>query len=86
MSNQTEQPLDLDDAFDDFMRKVNPSVERHEVQYRESRRCFFAGAALVFFHMAHSTSLWGDDKALEELQKVERQLREFALLVKGERD
>jgi hypothetical protein len=79
------EPLDLDDAFDDFMRKVNPAVQKHEEQYRESRRVFFAGAAVLFFRMVDLATV-PDADGFAELDNIKRQLEAFNTLVEGDRD
>ena len=69
-------PLDLDDAFEDLMRKANPTVAQHSVQYRESRRMFFSGAASVFHELLRLTSL-PDDQAENQLDAIHKQVDEF---------
>lgn len=68
--------FDLDDAFEDLMRRVNPDVPQHGIQYKESRRMFYAGAAAVFFRTLELTAL-EDDKAEEQLANLQKQLEEF---------
>jgi hypothetical protein len=70
------EPLDIDDVFEDFMRKVNPSVAEHSVQYKESRRCFFAGCAAVFYNTIALTTIPEPD-AMQELTSIDNQLTEF---------
>jgi hypothetical protein len=77
--------LDLDDVFDDYMRKVNPEVVQHSTQYRESRRAFFAGAAALYYHLLALTSR-SEEFAMAELQQVEKQLTDFKTRVVEEKD
>jgi hypothetical protein len=79
------ESLDLDDAFENYMRKVNPTVEQHEAQFKESRRVWFAGAAVMHFHLIAMTML-SDDDGLKELMQLEKQLMEFKQRVSEGRD
>jgi hypothetical protein len=79
--------VDIDDAFDDYMRSTNPDVAQHSLQYKESRRCFFAGALIMFtatLNAARSsiTEIEGE----RELEKLQKQLHEFSERVKDDRD
>jgi hypothetical protein len=79
--------VDIDDAFDDYMHSTNPDVLPHSLQYRESRRCFFAGALVMFnatlnVAKASITEIEGE----RELEKLLRQLNEFSDRVKDDRD
>ncbi len=75
--------LDIDDTFEDYMRKVNPSVEQHSVQYRESRRCFFAGMWLAMQHMLQVAEELSENKAMIE---IAQQLKQFRDRVKKDAD
>jgi hypothetical protein len=79
------QSLDLDDAFEQYMRKVNPSVSEMSAQYRESRRVWFAAAAIIHYHLLSMTML-SDDEGLKELMQLEKQLHEFKTRVQEHRD
>lgn len=70
------EPLDLDDAFEDLMRKANPTVKQHSVQYRESRRMFFSGAASIFMHLLQVATL-PEREAETQLGQIEKQIEEF---------
>jgi hypothetical protein len=79
---------DLDDAFDDFMRNTNPGVPEYSLQYKESRRCFFAGAVVMFYMTLNAAraSLGDMDKGVSEIDRVKKQLDDFADRVKGDFD
>lgn len=68
--------MDLDDAFEDLMRRAYPDVQTTDVQYRESRRVFYAGAAAVFFYTLELTAL-SDDEAEIRLGNLQKQIEEF---------
>ena len=68
--------MDLDDAFEDLMRSANPDVPAHSIQYRESRRMFYAGAATIFYHTLELTTL-SEDRAEEQLSNLQKQIEEF---------
>ena len=68
--------LDLDDAFEELMRNAYPDIKEHSIQYRESRRIFFGGAATIFFHAMELTRL-SDDEAEDGLSMIQKQLEEF---------
>jgi hypothetical protein len=78
-------PLDIDDAFDDYMRAVNPSVAQQTAQYRESRRCFMAGMWQALQHMLSVAAL-PDAAAEAELARLQAQLVQFKHRVAQERD
>lgn len=78
-------PLDIDDAFDGYMRATNPSVAQHTAQYRESRRCFMAGMWQALQHMLGVAAL-PDAEAEAELARVEQQLRQFKQRVAQDKD
>jgi len=77
--------LDLDDAFESYMRKVNPTVAETSTQYRESRRVWFAAVAVIYYYLLSVTTLPEDD-AIKLLAKIEKQLREFKTRVEKDRD
>jgi hypothetical protein len=77
--------IDIDDQFEDYMKRCYPGLPRHAAQYRESRRIFFAGMATTFWHIMKLTGL-PDDKAEAALQHLETQLREFAQRVGEDKD
>jgi hypothetical protein len=67
---------DLDDMFEDFMHRVNPTVREQSSQYRESRRVFFAGITAMFSLLMQTTSL-PEDGALKVIADIEQQLDDF---------
>ena len=78
--------IDLDDAFEDWMRKWYPTVREHDVQYQETRRAFFAGCAVVFYfirkilNMVFASEEAYNDKVLAEeaanaVQDLENQIK-----------
>jgi hypothetical protein len=79
-------PLDIDDAFDGYMRATNPSVAQHTPQYRESRRCFMAGMWQMLQHMLRVAELLNDEGAERELARVEDQLVQFKQRVAQDKD
>jgi len=79
-------PLDIDDAFDGYMRTVNPSVAQHTAQYRESRRCFMAGMWQALQHMLRVSAELPEAEAMAEIAQLEAQLVAFKQRVAQERD
>jgi hypothetical protein len=67
--------FDLEDEFDNYMRQVAPSVQQHEVQYRESRRAFIAGARRLYLHMTRDVVQLSDSDAEKELQRLDKEMR-----------
>lgn len=80
------KPIDLEDEFDDFMRKVNPTVQPHSVQYHESRRVWFAACAALFQQMAFNVPEVSDDEGVKEFENINAQLHEFKKRVAEHRD
>jgi hypothetical protein len=77
-------PIDIDDEFEAFMRQAyGPSVS--PAQYRESRRVFYAGVALMFHHSISLADLPEDD-GIKELKQIDQQLVAFNEQVKEEKD
>jgi hypothetical protein len=77
--------LDLDDAFEEYMRSTQPMLDKTSVQYRESRRIFFGGMFLMFQHLkflANFPELVG----IRVLNSFEEQFDAFRKLVSGDRD
>jgi hypothetical protein len=77
MNKKPYTPFDLDDQFEDFMRKACPDVEEFSVQYKESRRVFAAGCAAMYFWVAFELSELPEDEGVIELEKLRAQLLEF---------
>jgi hypothetical protein len=73
------KPLyDIDDAFEEFMRKANPGVREASVQYAESRRVFMAGIASVFlFLQGTELRAISDEEAEAQLKLIDAQLIDF---------
>lgn len=67
-------PLDFEDAFADYMRRVLPGVPEHSVQYRESRRAFVAGARRIYIYMTQEVVKLSDTAAEKELQRLDNEL------------
>jgi hypothetical protein len=78
--------LDADDAFEGYMRKVNPDVAQHTPQYRESRRCFMAGMWQALQHMLWVSAEWPEADAMKEIAQLEDQLAQFKERVKQDKD
>lgn len=74
-SNMKLNPLDLDDAFDDYMRRVAPTVPQASMQWRESRRAFVAGMRRVYVYMTQEVVTLSDDAAEKELQRLDNEMR-----------
>lgn len=83
---QPYAPIDLDDVFEEFMRKVNPAVQQHEAQYKESRRVWFAACAALFHHMAFSVPTVSDADGIKEFMSINRQLLAFKKRVAEHKD
>lgn len=75
MSNPAQ--FDLEDAFDDYMRRVAPEVLQHEIQYRESRRAFIAGARRLYVYMTQEVVTLSDAAAEKELQRLDNEMRVY---------
>lgn len=77
--------LDLDDAFENFMRQVHGGkVEETSVQWNESRRVFFCGVEQMFSFAMQLTAL-PDDKAKQGLANIQKQLTDFAQRLKEDK-
>jgi hypothetical protein len=74
----SDQPpaFDVDDEFEDFMRRCYPAVKEHDKQYTESRRIFLAGMVSCFFYTL-SLAKYDTDIAEKELRKLQTQLVEY---------
>jgi len=69
---------DIDDAFEDFMRRANPDVPEHATQYKESRRVFFAGiCSMYYFLMSNEFQGLDENQALAEVADIDLQLQAF---------
>lgn len=69
--------MNLEESFEDLMRKAYPSVLLNSVQYRESKMLFFAGAAAVFYYSTNQLTALPDEQAEAEMQKIQDQIRSF---------
>jgi hypothetical protein len=79
--------FNFDDAFEDYMRSSNPKVPIESNQYRESRRCFYAGAAFTFgatLSAACDSVAGRDGSAI--LRDMKSQLHEFLKRLKEDKD
>ena len=85
MSNPNFTNLDIDDAFENFMRQVHGGkVAESSVQYNESRRVFFCGVEQMFSFAMQLTAL-PDDEAERGLANIQKQLRDFAQRLKEDK-
>jgi hypothetical protein len=78
--------LDLDDEFESYMRKVNPTVPEHSTQYRESRRVFHAGAFVVFTYITYHVASLSEDEGVVLLAELEKHLHAFRDRVEQDKD
>lgn len=69
--------FDIDDAFEEFMRKANPRVPETATQYLESRRVFYAGIAALFMFVSNDLTTLPDEEAFRELEKIKKQIDQF---------
>lgn len=69
--------FDLDDEFEAFMRKVNPTVPETSVQYQESRRVFVAGALDMYVFCVNELTVLPEDEAINALRKINEQFKDF---------
>jgi hypothetical protein len=76
-------PIDIDDEFEAFIRQAYGHVQPR--QFRESRRVFYAGVALMFHHAISLADL-PDDDGIKELKQIDHQLVAFNEQVKEEKD
>lgn len=68
---------DVDDAFEEFMRKCFPLVKETTTQYRESRRIFYAGVTSVYYALVGDITKLPDTDAEKQLGLIDDQLVEF---------
>ena len=69
--------IDIDDEFEDFMRKIHPTVGAHTAQYRESRRVWFAATANIFYLLHGKVADLPEDEGLQVLTDLGEQLLAF---------
>ena len=69
--------FDIDDSFEEFMRKANPLVRETSSQYKESRRVFWAGAAATFLFMTRQVPTVSEDEGVKLLEKLKREIEDF---------
>lgn len=72
-----KQPYDCEYAFEDYMRKTRSGVAQHSIQFKESRRTWVAAQRRFFIWMRDELTLLADDKAEAELQRIDKEMREF---------
>lgn len=80
MAQSHSESYDLDDEFEDFMRKCNPKVKEHSQQYLESRRVFMAACASMFYYIV-GLAKYDENVAEKELHRVSDQLDKFRELI-----
>lgn len=68
--------FNIEQSFEGLMQKANPDVQKDSVQYKESRRMFYAGVAALFGHMVELTAL-PDALGFESLDDIKEQLAKF---------
>lgn len=78
--------LDIDDAFEGYMRATNPGVAQHSSQYRESRRCFMAGMWQTLQHMLRVSAELPEAEAMRQIGLLENQLMVFKQRVTQDKD
>lgn len=78
--------FDIEDEFDTYMRKVAPSVQQHDVQYRESRRAFVVGARRLYIYMTQGVVQLSDSDAEKELQRLDREMCAYWKLACDDKD
>jgi hypothetical protein len=86
MSEQEFQPLDIDDAFAEFMRIANPRVEEHSTQYRESRRVWVAAMFQLFRFMTVEVVKLSDEEGEVQLTRFHEALREYRRRISEDKD
>jgi glycosyltransferase involved in cell wall biosynthesis len=66
--------IDIEDAFDDYMRRTASHVKREEVQYRESRRVWFAAFGRFFHYIALEITklaeVWWKRASSQNIRKI----------------
>jgi hypothetical protein len=67
---------DIDDEFENFMRRVYPDVLEHSIQFRECRRVFLSGAASMFLWL-EGLAAYPENHGVDALADVSKQLEEF---------
>lgn len=78
--------FELDDQFEELMRRAYPKVEQTENQWHESRRVFFAGAATMVHELSKIAELEDEDEITKRLNQIRHQLREFVVEIKREEE
>lgn len=66
--------LNVISEFENFMRKVYPTVPEDSTQYRESRVVFVAGATSLYFHCTGAITNMTEADAMQELEDIRNQL------------
>jgi hypothetical protein len=87
MHSEGASMIDIDDEFDGYMRSTNPEVPQHSPQWKESKRCFFAGALVMFTATLNAArASLTEDQGVDEIDALHRQLKEFSERVRTDRD
>lgn len=71
------EPLDIDDAFEIYMRAAYPGLPEHSQQHRECRRVWYAGMWLLFNHMLAVSTTLPEADAARELNQIQKQMETF---------
>jgi hypothetical protein len=78
--------VDIDDEFENFWRKVYPTVPKTTTQYRESKRIWFCATDVLYIFMVATIPKMSDAKAEEQLRNLRAQLKEFAQQIAEDKD
>ena len=70
---------DIDDRFEDFMRKIYPTVKETDRQWIECRRVFLAGVTSLYYAFVHEITLMSDEEGQQQLAHIEAQLKDYFL-------
>lgn len=71
------QPYDVSEAFDDYMQRVAPTVAKDGVQYRETRRAWYAATRRMLSYLKDDISAAPEAQGMAELERLECALAEF---------
>lgn len=72
-------PIDIDDEFESFMRKVFPKVPITSSQWRESRKIFYCAILIIFLHFKKDLSGASINEFDSEMVSIDKQMRNFFL-------
>lgn len=73
----TFEPLDLDDSYEDYMRRVAADVPHTSTQYKECRRVWVAAMRRIFVHITESVATLSEEDGVLELDRLREEMLAF---------